>query len=76
MGADPELFPESDDQSFEGQTAPEIRSIAAKMSKKHTKSRPLHDPDHVRDSIADRLVDFAYLNHPPTALIGLIIYLI
>ena len=71
VGSDPELFPipENIGEPFKDQTAPEIRAIAAKSSRKTTKSHPFWDPDHVHTSVTDRLVDFAFLNDPPTSTV-------
>ena len=72
VGSDPELFPDSDiNQSFEDQKAPEICAIAAKTSKKPAKSHRFHNPDHVRTLTASRLVDFAFLNNPPTTTVSI-----
>jgi hypothetical protein len=71
VGADAELFPspENIDGRFKNQTAPEIRVAASKSSKKPTHLHPFHDPDHVRALVTGRLVDFAFLNDPPTATV-------
>jgi len=68
---DPDLFPspKNINESFKEQTAPEIRTIAAK-SLGSARSNPLHDPDHIRASVADRLTEFTFLNNPPTATVS------
>lgn len=72
MGSDPELFPSSEDseQLVWDKAAPEIRVVAAKSAKRSTQFNLLHDPDHVRTSVATRLTDFAFLNDPPTAAVS------
>ena len=72
VGSNSGLFPSSGDinQPFKDQTAPEIHVIASRSSKKPYKSHPFWDPSHVRSSVANRLVDFAFLNNPPTAIVG------
>ena len=72
VGVDPSLFPLSEDhKSFLDRSAPEVRTIAARMEKKKKKakavSQPLHDSNHVRTSVASRLAQFAFMNNPPTA---------
>ena len=70
--ADSELFPSpvNISQPFKDQTTPEIRVVARRSSKKPDKSHPFWDPGHVSTSVASRLVDFAFLNDPPTAMVG------
>ena len=55
VGADPELLPtpENIGEPFKDQTASKIRGIAAKSSRKTTKSHPFWDPDHVHTSVTD-----------------------
>jgi len=71
--ADPELFPLSTDQHAlldPDLSAVEVRASAIRMEKKQAKSRsepPRHDPAHVRTSVAERLIQFAFLNDPPTS---------
>ncbi|KAF9789591.1 hypothetical protein BJ322DRAFT_1105454 [Thelephora terrestris] len=72
VGVDPGLFPllSKDHNALADRSAPEIRTIAAKMlkNKKNTPatSQPLYDYSHVRASVTSRLAQFAYLNNPPT----------
>jgi len=72
VGSDPELFPspENIEQPFKDQASPEIRVIAAKSSKKRARSHPFYDPEHVRTLVTNRLVDFAFLNNPPTTTVS------
>ena len=78
VGVDLGLFPllTEDHKAFADRSAPEIRTIAARMEKKKKKapagSQPLHDSSHVRASVTSRLAQFAYLNDPPTATVSIV----
>lgn len=80
VGVDLGLFPllTEDHKAFADRSAPEIRTIAARMEKKKKKkkapagSQPLHNSSHVRASVTSRLAQFAYLNDPPTATVSIV----
>ena len=68
VGTNPELFPspENSGQPYLDKTAPEIRLTGAKLLRKSARSNEFYNPDHVRTSVTDSLIDFAFLNNPPT----------
>ena len=77
VGVDLGLFPllTEDHKAFADRSAPEIRTIAAKMEKKKKApagSQPLHGSSHVRASVTSCLAQFAYLNDPPTATVSIV----
>jgi hypothetical protein len=72
VGADPEIFPPREGQEpleLLDEPIADIRTITSRKERRKSKSKPeqpLHDPEHVRDAVTCRLVQFAYLNDPPT----------
>jgi hypothetical protein len=73
VGSDPEIFPSNENKhQFQDQTVPEIRAAAARLEKKSGRGQktPIYDPAHVSTMVTNRLINFAYLNNPPTVVVS------